>query len=124
MDLYRNDIGELIDLAPRLLEDHPPLVALRLWFDEVARYARLKYGVAEVVHAATGGGLDDPAYEPFVAAIATLLDAGVASGELKAGLDPEDVLLQLSVLWRIDAAGDEGRPQRILALVVDGLRIS
>jgi hypothetical protein len=58
MELYRNDIGALIALAPRLLDE--PLAALRLWLDEVARYAVLAYGVAEVIHAATNGGADDP----------------------------------------------------------------
>ncbi|MEU4098768.1 TetR/AcrR family transcriptional regulator [Streptomyces sp. NPDC026673] len=125
MELYRHDIGRLIDRAPELLTAHAPLRALRLWFDEVAHYGRLKFGVAEVVHAATNGGLDDENYEPFVAAIAVLLDAGAADGSLKTGLDPEDVLLQLSVLWRINPArGGEARAARILDLIVDGLRVS
>lgn len=123
MELYRHDIGRLIDRAPELLASHPPLTALRLWFDEVAHYGRLKFGVAEVVHAATNGGLDDENHEPFVAAIAALLDAGAVDGSLKTGLDPEDVLLQLSVLWRINPArGGEARAARILDLIVDGLR--
>lgn len=122
--LYKHDIAELIDLAPTLLSEHPPLVALRRWFDEVAAYGRLKYGVAEVIHAATNGGLDDEFYEPFVHAIAVLLDAGVADGSLKPGLDPEDVLLQLSVLWRIKPdGGAQARAARILELIVDGLRV-
>ncbi|MCK9928270.1 TetR/AcrR family transcriptional regulator [Frankia sp. Mgl5] len=122
LELYRNDIGGLIDLAPVLVEAHPPLEALRLWFEEVARYARLKYGVSEIIHAATNNGLDDPAYEPFVAGIATLLRAGEDSGDLKPGLDPEDVLLQLSVLWRIDPRTGAARATRILGLILDGLR--
>ncbi|MBO7940744.1 TetR/AcrR family transcriptional regulator [Streptomyces antibioticus] len=123
MELYRHDIQALIDRVPALLDTHPPLDALRLWFEEVADYGRLKFGVAEVIHAATGGGADDEHYEPFVAAIARLLDAGAADGTLKAGLDAEDVLLQLSVLWRIDPArGGEERAARVLTLIVDGLR--
>jgi hypothetical protein len=91
--------------------------------DEVAHYGRLKYGVAEVIHAATDGGADDEYFAPFVAAIAVLLKAGAADGSLKSGLDPEDVLLQLSVLWRLDPArGGEARAARILDLIVDGLR--
>ena len=123
--LYRDHIQTLIDLAPRLLESQPPLTALRRWFDEVARYGRLKYGVAEVIHAAANGGLDDEYYQPFLDAIAVLLDAGVADGSLKPWLDPEDVLLQLSVLWRISPAnGGQERAGRILTLIVDGLKDS
>ena len=66
---------------------------------------------------------DDEYYEPFVRAIAVLLDQGAAAGELKKGLDPEDVLMQLSVLWRIDPEhGGEARAARILGLIIDGLR--
>ena len=120
VELYRHEIQHLIDLAPALLESHTPLEALRLWFGEVARYGQLKYGAAEVIHAATS---DDEYYEPFVRAIAVLLDQGAAAGELKKGLDPEDVLMQLSVLWRIHPEhGGEARAARILDLIIDGLR--
>jgi len=120
VELYRHEIQHLIDLAPALLETHTPLEALRLWFGEVARYGQLKYGAAEVIHAATS---DDEYYEPFVRAIGVLLEQGAAAGELKKGLDPEDVLMQLSVLWRIDPEhGGEARAVRILDLIIDGLR--
>jgi AcrR family transcriptional regulator len=120
VELYRHDIQHLIDLAPALATSRPPLEALRLWFGEVARYGQLKYGAAEVIHAATS---DEEYYEPFVRAIAVLLDSGAADGSLKKGLDPEDVLLQLSVLWRIDPVrGGEARAARILDLIIDGLQ--
>jgi AcrR family transcriptional regulator len=119
--LYQQHLQELIDRVPVLLASRPPLSAMRQWFAEVARYGQLKHGVAEVIHAATNGGLDDEYYEPFVQAIALLLDAGTAAGVLKPGLDPEDVLLQLSVLWRIRTGGEE-RAARLLDLIVDGLR--
>ncbi|MEU3978819.1 TetR/AcrR family transcriptional regulator [Streptomyces sp. NPDC026672] len=123
LELYRTDLQYLIDRAPALLREHPPLDALRHWFDEIAHYGRLKFGVAEIIHAATGQAGEDPLYAPFVGAITTLLEAGAADGSLKTGLDPEDVLLQLSVLWRIDPAHDgEARAARILELIVDGLR--
>jgi AcrR family transcriptional regulator len=120
VQLYRHDIQYLIDLAPALARSHPPLEALRLWFGEVARYGQLKYGAAEIIHAATS---DDEYYEPFVRAIAVLLDGGAADGSLKKGLHPEDVLMQLSVLWRIDPRhGGEARAARILDLIIDGLQ--
>jgi AcrR family transcriptional regulator len=120
VELYRHDIQHLIDLAPALAASQPPLEALRLWFGEVARYGQLKYGAAEVIHAATS---DDEYYEPFVNAIAVLLGQGAVDGSLKKGLDPEDVLMQLSVLWRIDPKhGGEGRAARILDLIIDGLQ--
>ncbi|KXF50326.1 TetR family transcriptional regulator [Rhodococcus sp. SC4] len=121
--LYRQELEKLIDLVPELLASSPPLEALRRWFEEIARYGRVKFGFAEVIHAATSGGVNDEYYQPFVEAIAQLLEVGAADGVLKAGLDPEDVLLQLSVLWRIDPTAEgEARAARILDLIVDGLR--
>ncbi|MFF0452861.1 TetR/AcrR family transcriptional regulator [Nocardia africana] len=122
VDLYRAELATLIDLAPRLLKERPPLDALRAWFDEIRRYAGLKYGLAGVIHAATDHDQPDPAYAPFVAAIAQFLDAGARSGDLKPDVDAEDVLLQLSILWRIDPAVDPGRADRLLNLIIDGLR--
>ncbi|SFE74701.1 transcriptional regulator, TetR family [Actinacidiphila alni] len=124
VELYHQEIQKVIDLAHDLAATRPPLEALRAWFQEVARYGQLKYGVAEVIHAATNGGLDDEHYGPFLGAIGALLDAGAAEGTLKAGTDPEDVLLQLSVLWRIPPGpGAADRAARILDLVTDGLRV-
>lgn len=53
-----------------------------------------------------------------------LTEARGADGTLKPALDPEDVLLQLSVLWRINP--DNGGPAcaaRLLDLIVDGRRV-
>ncbi|GAA1360691.1 TetR/AcrR family transcriptional regulator [Streptomyces beijiangensis] len=123
VELYHHEIQKVIDLAHTLAAELPPLAALHRWFEEVARYGKLKYGASEVIHAATNGGLDDKNYEPFLKAIAVLLDAGAASGDLKPGIDPQDVLLQLSVLWRIPPSEDgAARAARILDLVLDGLR--
>ncbi|MBH0780695.1 TetR/AcrR family transcriptional regulator [Nocardia bovistercoris] len=121
MELYRTELTALIDLVPRLLDEHRPLDALRAWFDEIRRYAGLKYGLAGVIHAATDNDRPDPAYALFVAAIALLLEAGARSGDLKPDIDPEDVLLQLSVLWRVDPAVDPGRADRLVNLIIDGL---
>jgi AcrR family transcriptional regulator len=123
LEIYQHDLQQLIDLAPVLLAGHEPLAALRTWFAEVARYGQLKYGVAEVIHAATSGGIEDKYLQPFLRALAQLLDAGAADGSLKHALDPSDVLLQLSVLWRINpASGGQAQAARILGLIIDGLR--
>jgi len=113
----------LIDLAPALLAEHPPLRALRLLVRRGRAVRAAEVRGAEVIHAAASGGLDEEYYGPFVRAIDALLAAGTADGSLKPDLDPEDVLLQLSVLWRIDPhRGGRARAARILDLIVDGLR--
>jgi hypothetical protein len=62
------------------------------------------------------------AYDLIIGAIQELLTAGAVAGQLKPGLDPDDVLHMVAFLWRIDpAAGGADRAARMLDLVVDGL---
>jgi AcrR family transcriptional regulator len=121
--VYRHDVQQLVDLAPRLLEEHPPLDALRLWFDRLAYYGRIKHGLADVLHAATSEDLVSETYGPIVGAITLLLKACEESASIRPGVDPDDVLLMVGFLWRLDPSGDwEVRAGRMLDLVVDGLR--
>lgn len=120
--VYDNEIENLAALAPALLEKHPPVEALRLWFDRLAYYGQLKYGVSEVIHAAPSSGAEHVAYELIIGAIATLLAAGEKAGELKPDLDPDDVLLMVAFLWRIDPGkGSKDKAARMLDLLVAGL---
>jgi AcrR family transcriptional regulator len=120
--VYRHEIQELADLAPKLLEEHPPIVALRLWFDRLAHYGRIKHGLADVLHAATSDGLVGESYGPVVGAITLLLKSCEQAGSIRRDIDPDDVLLILGFLWRIDPKGDwEQRASRMLDLVIDGL---
>src|SRR5579862_7499488 len=54
--VYRQEIQQLVDLAPALLASHPPLAALRLWFDRLAHYGRIKHELADVLHGAMTDG--------------------------------------------------------------------
>ncbi|WP_263385581.1 TetR/AcrR family transcriptional regulator [Granulicella arctica] len=53
LGVYRNEIDILAALAPTLLARHPPLHAFRTWCDRFAKFGRMKYGVADIVHAST-----------------------------------------------------------------------
>src|SRR5580658_6060935 len=53
LGVYRKEIDTLVALAPVLLAKHPPLQAFRIWCDRLAKFGRMKYGVADIVHAAT-----------------------------------------------------------------------
>lgn len=120
--VYRHDVRALIDAAPALLADHPPATALRLWFDRLASYGRIKHGVAQAVEAATRADLSSEYYDQVIAAIALLLDAGQRDGVLRPDVDAEEVLLLVGFLWRIEDTDWEKRSQHLLALVMDGLR--
>jgi AcrR family transcriptional regulator len=121
--VYRHDVQQLADSAPLLLDEHPPLAALRLWFDRLAYYGKIKHGLADVLHAVTSDGLAGETYGPVIGAITLLLRACEQAGSIRSGIDPDDVLLLLGFLWRIDPGGDrDARASRLLDLVMDGLR--
>jgi AcrR family transcriptional regulator len=121
--VYRHEVQQLADLAPQLLEEHPPLVALRLWFDRLAYYGKIKHSLADVLHAATSDGLIGETYGPVIGAITLLLHACEEVGTLRSGIDADDVLLMVGFLWRLDPSNEwEARASRMLDLVMDGLR--
>jgi AcrR family transcriptional regulator len=122
LTLYRRDVGALIEAAPALLAEHPPVEALSVWLDRLASYSRIKHGVAQAVEAATRADLSSEYYERVAAAITLLLDAGKATGELRADIDADDVLLLVGFLWRLDDATFHARSRRLLATVLDGVR--
>ncbi len=122
LEVYRKEIETLIALAPELLAKHPPLQAFRLWCDRLAKFGRMKYGVADIVHAATSEQDRQETYRPMLASVRQFLTACKASGEIRRGTDPEDFLMLVGLLWRIppDASG-EARVKRLLALAFRGL---
>jgi AcrR family transcriptional regulator len=121
--VYRHEVQQLADLAPQLLEEHPPLVALRLWFNRLAYYGKIKHSLADVLHAATSDGLVGETYGPVIGAITLLLHACEEAGTIRSGIDADDVLLMVGFLWRLDPSKDwEERASRMLDLVMDGLR--
>jgi AcrR family transcriptional regulator len=120
--VYRHDVQSVIDAAPALLAANPPFEALRLWFDRLASYGRIKHGVADAVEAATRAELSNEYYDQVVAAITLLLDAGKTADAVRSDVDADEVLLLVGFLWRIDNPDWEARSRHMLDLVMDGLR--
>jgi AcrR family transcriptional regulator len=124
LGVYRKEIDTLVALAPMLLTKHPPLQAFRIWCDRLAKSGRMKYGVADIVHAATSGEDPQETYGRMLGAVRQLIDACEGSGDVRPGNDPEDFLVLVGLLWRIppNAAG-EARVKRLLALAFRGLGV-
>ncbi len=121
--VYRQEVERLAAYAPALLEGHPPIEALRLWFDRLAYYGRIKHALADVLHALTDDGLVGETYGPVVGAVTVLLNACERDGSIRPGVDPDDVLLAMGFLWRIGPGAEgEARAARLIGLVIDGLR--
>jgi AcrR family transcriptional regulator len=121
--VYQHDIERLVDSVPRVLAANAPLDAFRRWFRTLADYVRVKHGLGEALYSAAVQDAINKTYGPVVAAVGQLVDACIAEGGMRPGLDPGDVLLLMGFLWRVDAA-PEGKQQaaRIMEYVIEGLR--
>lgn len=122
--VYRNEVAQVCAAAPELLSSLPPVAALRAWMVRFVDFMATKAGMADTLRVVlvsqddilhTRGLLRD--------AIATLLDAGVATGAVRAGVDAYDVLMGLGGVTLI-AGGPDQRDLalRLLDLLLDGVR--
>lgn len=122
LGVYYEEIRALVALAPALTAEHPPLMAFRLWCAQLARYGRIKFGIADALHPALTERDVRETYWPMVGAIRHLLDACETAGAITPGTDAEDLLLLLGFLWRIRPGPDaEAQADRLLMLVFRGL---
>jgi AcrR family transcriptional regulator len=129
LEVYRYEVQQVAAAAPRLLKSKPPLDALREWMKRLARYAMTKHGLADALsaNAAThaAGMRDHEAYEPVINAITVLLDACQADGSIRPAIDPDDVLLAMNGLFRMDPAGNwRAQADRLIELLMTGLSAS
>ena len=125
LEVYRQEVQQLVAGADALLGTCPPADALREWVDRLAQYAMTKHGLASALGSATNSEtpLYAQTYELIVGALGRLLSACEEAGAVRAGLDADDVLLSLAGLWEIDPTSDwRGRARRLYDLVFTGLR--
>jgi len=121
--VYCNDVRRIVNQVTELLDAHAPLDAFRMWFTRLADYVRVKHGLGEAMsRSAAAQQAVNETYAPVTQAVAALLDACVADGSVRSGLDPADVLLLMGFLWRTtpDEAG-RGRASRGMEIVITGL---
>ena len=121
--VYKRDVLKLVGSVNKLLARHPPLDAFVAWFETLAAYVRVKHGLGEALHSAAIQNALNETYAPVEAAVGQLLDACVAAGLVRHGLEPGDVLLLMGFLWRVPT-GPSGLEQgrRLTQIVLDGIR--
>jgi AcrR family transcriptional regulator len=121
--VYQHEVQRLVDSVPDVLATHTPLDALRIWFERLASYVRVKHGLGEALHTAAAQQIVNDTYAPVTAAVGQLLAACEAAGAVRTGLDPADVLLVMGFLWRLnDDHNGRAQAARTFDLVLDGLR--
>lgn len=123
--VFRREMDACADAARVLSGRHEPGEALARWMQRYVDFLSTKRGLAAALHSG------DPAYEPLPAyferrlkpELRALLDNAAASGEVRADVEADDLLVAVSSLC-MSAQGDEGlaRARRMVALLTDGLR--
>jgi AcrR family transcriptional regulator len=123
LEVYRRDVGRLVDSVPGVLAAHAPLDALRQWFTTLAAYVRLKHGLGDALNTAAAQDVVSETSISVTAAVGELLAACERAGDVRPGLDPADVIMLISCLWRT-SDGPDGTAQadRLLELAINGIR--
>ena len=122
--VFRNEIDACADAAPILAAEHEPGEALARWMQRYAAFIAIKRGLATALHSGTPDfdtlrGYFEQRLQP---ALRTLLDAAVAAGEVRADVDADDLLRAVASLCMQTHDESPAYAQRMVALLVDGLR--
>ncbi|HEX4740602.1 MAG TPA: helix-turn-helix domain-containing protein [Caulobacteraceae bacterium] len=123
--VYRHEVDHLAELAQRLAQEADPVEALREWVHANVRLAATKKGMVEALQLVAHGSSELKAYsfERLTAALALLLERGVAAGELRADITAEDLLRTVvGILYAESGADWPTSTLRIVDVFVDGLR--
>ncbi|MEU6123878.1 TetR/AcrR family transcriptional regulator [Streptomyces sp. NPDC047123] len=123
LEVHRQGIDRLTAAVAQTLATRPPLEALRSWFATLTGYVRIKHGLGEALHSAAAKEVISASWPPVTAAVQQLLDACAEAGEVRPGIDPVDVIMLLSCLWRTpDSPEGAAQAERLMELAIDGFR--
>jgi AcrR family transcriptional regulator len=123
--VYRNELTRLCDAVAELLENLSPDQALRAWMDRFTDYMVTKRGMADALRAVVASGVNPYAQsrDLLLAAIGTLLAAGVEAGTVRSDVSAGDVMLSLSgISLAVGDPSNRDQINRLLDLLMDGLR--
>jgi AcrR family transcriptional regulator len=124
--VYRTETQHLARAAPRFSETLPPVEALRAWLRLFVDHIATKQVMSPVLASMVAGPSELYAESgaQVKAAIASLVDRAVASGEIRLDIDPLDLLRALAGVAGISSApGWEESAKRLVDILIAGVRI-
>jgi AcrR family transcriptional regulator len=122
--VFRREIDACADAAPLLATQHTPFDALANWMQRYATFVAAKRGLAKALHSG------DPAYDNLPSyfdqrlrpALRMLLESAAAAGTVRTDVDADELLGAVASLCMSAHNAEPGRAERMVALIVDGLR--
>lgn len=122
--VFRREVDACAAAAPALAAAHPPGEALARWMLRFLDFIATKRGLAAALHSGDTAYQALPAYfdARLTPAFVTLLDAAAAAGEIRAGVEPNDLLYAIASLSAPEHLGGREHGRRMVGLLIDGLR--
>jgi hypothetical protein len=122
--VFQREVDACADAAAALSAGCEPAAALAKWLHRYTEFVATKRGLAKALHSG------DPAFDALPGyfmqrlgpVLGSLLDAATASGEIRADISPEDLLHAVANLCQPVADDGAAYSQRMVALLIDGLR--
>ena len=123
--VYEDQVQRLTRGARELLKKTPADQAMRRWMDLFGNWLATKHGMTTTLLAMIDSG-DIPHLETrdqLLSAIASILDAGSATGVLRSDIAAEDIAASLIGIFTVARPPEhDARASRLLNILMDGLR--
>lgn len=122
--VFRREIDDCVAAAQTLSAEYPPCEALSRWMKRYAEFVATKRGLANILHSG------DPAFDGLKAhvddtlrpALQGLLKAASETGQIRGDICPNEFLGAAASVCMASSDADPARAERMVALLVDGLR--
>lgn len=121
--VYQDQVQRLTQGAGALLRQVPPREAMRAWMDLFGDWLSTKHGMIDTLRSMIDSGeiAHTETRDELLAAIAGILDAGTAAGDLRSDVAAEDIAASVIGIFTVTGGRSE-QTARLLDLLVDGLR--
>jgi AcrR family transcriptional regulator len=122
--VFQRGVDACADAAPALLAAYPPGAALACWLRRYTEFVSAKRGLAAALHSGDPAYAALPGYfsQRLEPALATLLEAATASGEIRGDISAKYLLHAVATLCMPMAGEGVAYSQRMVGLLIDGLR--
>lgn len=122
--VFRREIDACADAAPTLAAEYEPGEALARWMQRYVDFIAAKRGLAAALHSGDPAFKALPGYfdQRLVPALGRLLDTAKAAGDVRANVEPDDLLRAVASLCMPFDSGEPARARDMVALLVNGLR--
>ncbi|WP_205678761.1 TetR/AcrR family transcriptional regulator [Aquisphaera insulae] len=122
--VFQREVDACVDAASALAAEHEPDEALARWIRRFVEFISAKRGLAAALHSGDPAYCALPAYfqERLLPAFRGLMEAAVAAGQIRSGVEPYGYLLAVASLCTPSHDLGPDHARRMVDLLIDGLR--